>query len=245
MTRRRLPGLQGRRGVGVPRLIRRPRPPVVPAEAPRVQCLVGKRCNDLKRHRQASIAFEWPDARREATVLTRIDRILFAGRRPFRRTTRANTPRGKPRRGRGSQAADRAEILRVPTIDVVGAVGGARHARGAGARVAGTSCRRLFGTPAAGEAADGETFDGETEVATFPALPRTEDLFNGGFRGLSSTGADRPISLPALPSAAAGAAAGDEPCCLTSASTARLQFLIGDRLDERETLHRRRRCSAR
>ena len=91
----------------------------------------------------------------------------------------------------------------------------------------------ILGTPAPGEVANGETLDGETEVATFPGdLPdNPEELFNGGFRGLSSAGADsadyrflrfRPPKLER---------GGDaEPALPHIRLDRALQFLIGDKL---------------
>ncbi|MES6452300.1 YcjX family protein, partial [Cutibacterium acnes] len=91
----------------------------------------------------------------------------------------------------------------------------------------------IVGTPLAGEVANGETLDGETEVATFPGdLPdNPEELFNGGFRGLSSAGADsadyrflrfRPPKLER---------GGDaEPALPHIRLDRALQFLIGDKL---------------
>ena len=90
-----------------------------------------------------------------------------------------------------------------------------------------------IGTPAPGETANGEAFDGETEVATFPGdLPADpEELFNGGFRGLSSTASEqadfrflrfRPPLLERT--------ANDEPALPHIRLDRALQFLIGDRL---------------
>ena len=91
--------------------------------------------------------------------------------------------------------------------------------------MAAKSCRRILGTPAAGETANGETFDGETEVATFPGdLPADpEELFKGD--ALS-----RPLqhALPRRPTSAScasgrrcsNAKATASPRCLTSALTA-------------------------
>jgi predicted YcjX-like family ATPase len=91
----------------------------------------------------------------------------------------------------------------------------------------------ILGTPAPGEVANGDTFDGETEVATFPGdLPvDPEDLFNGGFRGLSSTHFEqadfrflrfRPPLLERH--------GEDEPALPHIRLDRALQFLIGDRL---------------
>ena len=78
-----------------------------------------------------------------------------------------------------------------------------------------------------------EAFDGETEVATFPGdLPADpQELFNGGFRGLSSTASEqadfrflrfRPPLLERT--------ANDEPALPHIRLDRALQFLIGDRL---------------
>ena len=91
----------------------------------------------------------------------------------------------------------------------------------------------ILGTPAPGEVANGETLDGETEVATFPGdLPdNPEELFNGGFRGLSSSGAEaadyrflrfRPPKLERNGDA--------EPALPHIRLDRALQFLIGDKL---------------
>ena len=91
----------------------------------------------------------------------------------------------------------------------------------------------ITGTPAPGEIANGETFDGETEVATFPGdLPdNPEELFNGGFRGLSSAPSEKAdfrflrFRPPLLEHGA-----GDEPTLPHIRLDRALQFLIGDRL---------------
>jgi predicted YcjX-like family ATPase len=72
------------------------------------------------------------------------------------------------------------------------AIGGARHARGAGGarpRQAAVHHRHAR----ARRDRQWRGFDGETEVATFPGdLPADpEELFNGGFRGLSSTASEQ------------------------------------------------------
>ena len=121
-----------------------------------------------------------------------------------------------------AKAADRAEYAGA-AIDVVAlsAVRATREAQVARGR---EKLPSIIGTPAPGETANGEAFDGETEVATFPGdLPADpEELFNGGFRGLSSTRfRTGRFPLPALPAAAAGARRpATSPRCLTSASTA-------------------------
>jgi len=91
----------------------------------------------------------------------------------------------------------------------------------------------IIGTPAPGETANGEAFDGETEVATFPGdLPADpEELFNGGFRGLSSTASEQAdfrflrFRPPLLERTADG-----EPALPHIRLDRALQFLIGDRL---------------
>jgi predicted YcjX-like family ATPase len=91
----------------------------------------------------------------------------------------------------------------------------------------------ITGTPAPGEVANGETFDGETEVATFPGdLPdNPEELFNGGFRGLSSTPFDKADFrfLRFRPPRVAHEGA-EEPALPHIRLDRALQFLIGDRL---------------
>ncbi|MCC8974919.1 YcjX family protein, partial [Bradyrhizobium brasilense] len=91
----------------------------------------------------------------------------------------------------------------------------------------------ILGTPAPGEVANGERLDGETEVATFPGdLPdNPEELFNGGFRGLSSSDTEavdyrflrfRPPKLERNGDA--------EPVLPHIRLDRALQFLIGDKL---------------
>jgi len=91
----------------------------------------------------------------------------------------------------------------------------------------------ILGTPTPGEIANGETFDGNTEVATFPGdLPGDpEELFRGGFRGLSSSPSEKAdfrflrFRPPLLERE------GDEEPALPHIRLDRvLQFLIGDRL---------------
>ena len=130
-----------------------------------------------------------------------------------------------------AKAADRAEYAGA-AIDVVAlsAVRATREAQVARGR---EKLPSIIGTPAPGETANGEAFDGETEVATFPGdLPADpEELFNGGFRGLSSTASEqadfrflrfRPPLLERT--------ANDEPALPHIRLDRALQFLIGDRL---------------
>ena len=130
-----------------------------------------------------------------------------------------------------AKATERAEYAGA-AIDVVAlsAVRATREAQVARGR---EKLPSIIGTPAPGETANGEAFDGETEVATFPGdLPADpEELFNGGFRGLSSTAFEqadfrflrfRPPLLERT--------ASDEPALPHIRLDRALQFLIGDRL---------------
>jgi len=134
-------------------------------------------------------------------------------------------------RADAKKAADHAEYAGA-AIDVVAlsAVRATREAQVARGR---EKLPSIIGTPAPGETANGEAFDGETEVATFPGdLPADpEELFNGGFRGLSSTASEqadfrflrfRPPLLERT--------ASDEPALPHIRLDRALQFLIGDRL---------------
>src|SRR4029079_12560594 len=121
----------------------------------------------------------------------RIDRILFAATKADHLHHQSHDRLEAVLRRAVTKAADRAEYAGA-TIDVVAlsAVRATREAQVARGR---EKLPSIIGTPAPGESANGEAFDGETEVATFPAdLPADpEELFNGGFRGLSSTASEQ------------------------------------------------------
>ena len=130
-----------------------------------------------------------------------------------------------------AKAAGRAEVAGA-AIDVV-ALAAVRATREAVVTRGRDKLPSILGTPAPGEVANGETFDGETEVATFPGdLPdNPEELFNGGFRGLSSTASDKAdfrflrFRPPLLEHES-----GEEPSLPHIRLDRALQFLIGDRL---------------
>jgi uncharacterized protein len=161
----------------------------------------------------------------------RVDRILFAATKADHLHHSSHDRLEAVLRRTVAKAADRAEYAGA-AIDVVAlaAVRATREAQVARGR---DKLPSILGTPAPGESANGETFDGETEVATFPGdLPADpEELFKGGFRGLSTSAADkadyrflrfRPPKLERE---------GDEEPALPHIRLDRaLQFLIGDRL---------------
>jgi uncharacterized protein len=161
----------------------------------------------------------------------RIDRILFAATKADHLHHQSHDRLEAVLRRAVAKAAERAEYAGA-AIDVVAlsAVRATREAQVARGR---EKLPSIIGTPAPGETANGETFDGETEVATFPGdLPADpEELFNGGFRGLSSTASEqadfrflrfRPPLLERT--------ASDEPALPHIRLDRALQFLIGDRL---------------
>ena len=121
----------------------------------------------------------------------RIDRILFAATKADHLHHQSHDRLEAVLRRAVAKAADRAEYAGA-AIDVVAlsAVRATREAQVARGR---EKLPSIIGTPAPGETANGEAFDGETEVATFPGdLPADpEELFNGGFRGLSSTASEQ------------------------------------------------------
>jgi hypothetical protein len=161
----------------------------------------------------------------------RIDRILFAATKADHLHHQSHDRLEAVLRRAVAKAAVRAEYAGA-TIDVVAlsAVRATREAQVARGR---EKLPSIIGTPAPGERANGEAFDGETEVATFPGdLPTDpEELFNGGFRGLSSTASEqadfrflrfRPPLLERT--------ASDEPALPHIRLDRALQFLLGDRL---------------
>jgi predicted YcjX-like family ATPase len=161
----------------------------------------------------------------------RIDRILFAATKADHLHHQSHDRLEAVLRRAVAKAAGRAEYAGA-AIDVVAlsAVRATREAQVARGR---DKLPSIIGTPAPGETANGEAFDGETEVATFPGdLPADpEELFNGSFRGLSSTASEqadfrflrfRPPLLERT--------ASDEPALPHIRLDRALQFLIGDRL---------------
>jgi len=161
----------------------------------------------------------------------RIDRILFAATKADHLHHQSHDRLEAVLRRIVAKAAERAEYAGAD-IDVVAlaAVRATREAQVARGR---DRLPSILGTPAPGEIASGETLDGETEVATFPGdLPdNPEQLFNGGFRGLSSSGAEaadyrflrfRPPKLERNGDA--------EPALPHIRLDRALQFLIGDKL---------------
>src|ERR1700716_2135208 len=121
----------------------------------------------------------------------RIDRILFAATKADHLHHSSHDRLEAVLRRTVAKAADRAEVAGA-AIDVV-ALAAVRATREAQVQRGRDKLPSILGTPAPGEVANGETFDGETEVATFPGdLPANpEELFNGGFRGLSRTAFDK------------------------------------------------------
>lgn len=161
----------------------------------------------------------------------RIDRILFAATKADHLHHQSHDRLEAVLRRIVARATERAEYAGA-AIDVVAlaAVRATREAQVARGR---DRLPSILGTPAQGEAANGWTLDGETEVATFPGdLPdNPEDLFTGGFRGLSSAGAEaadyrflrfRPPKLERNGDA--------EPALPHIRLDRALQFLIGDKL---------------
>src|SRR5690348_12276612 len=161
----------------------------------------------------------------------RIDRILFAATKADHLHHQSHDRLEAVLRRAVAKAADRAEYAGA-AIDVVAlsAVRATREAQVARGR---EKLPSIIGTPAPGETANGEAFDGESEVATFPGdLPADpEELFNGGFRGLSSAASEqadfrflrfRPPLLERT--------ADDTPALPHIRLDRALQFLIGDRL---------------
>jgi predicted YcjX-like family ATPase len=161
----------------------------------------------------------------------RIDRILFAATKADHLHHSSHDRLEAVLRHAVAKAADRAEYAGA-AIDVVAlaAVRATREAQVARGR---EKLPSILGTPTPGEIANGETFDGNTEVATFPGdLPGDpEELFRGGFRGLSSSPSEKAdfrflrFRPPLLERE------GDEEPALPHIRLDRvLQFLIGDRL---------------
>ena len=161
----------------------------------------------------------------------RIDRIVLAATKADHLHHQSHDRLEAVLRRAVAKAADRAEYAGA-AIDVVAlsAVRATREAQVARGR---EKLPSIIGTPAPGETANGEAFDGETEVATFPGdLPANpEELFNGGFRGLSSTASEQAdfrflrFRPPLLERTADG-----EPALPHIRLDRALQFLIGDRL---------------
>jgi predicted YcjX-like family ATPase len=171
----------------------------------------------------------------------RVDRILFAATKADHLHHQSHDRLEAVLRRAVASAAGRAEIAGA-AIDVV-AMAAVRATREAVVTRGRDKLPSITGTPAPGEVANGETFDGETEVATFPGdLPdNPEELFNGGFRGLSSTPSDkadfrflrfRPPRLAREGLAREGLAheGTEEPLLPHIRLDRALQFLIGDRL---------------
>src|SRR4051794_13763723 len=161
----------------------------------------------------------------------RIDRILFAATKADHLHHSSHDHLEAVLRRAVAKAADRAEYAGA-AIDVVAlaAVRATREAQVARGR---EKLPSILGTPAPGEIANGETFDGNTEVATFPGdLPGDpEELFRGGFRGLSSSPSEKAdfrflrFRPPLL-----GREGDEEPALPHIRLDRALQFLIGDRL---------------
>src|SRR5438128_10111683 len=158
----------------------------------------------------------------------RIDRVLFAATKADHLHHSSHDRLEAVLRRAVTRAVARAENTGA-AIDVVAlsAVRATREAQVARGR---EKLPSIIGTPAPGETANGEAFDGETEVATFPGdLPADpEELFNGGFRGLSSSASEqadfrflrfRPPLLERT--------ANDEPALPHIRLDRALQFLIG------------------
>jgi predicted YcjX-like family ATPase len=161
----------------------------------------------------------------------RIDRILFAATKADHLHHSSHDRLEAVLRRIVAKAADRAEYGGA-AIDVV-ALAAVRATREAQVQRGREKLPSITGTPTPGEVANGERFDGETEVATFPGdLPNDpEELFQGAFRGLSSTPSDKAdyrflrFRPPRLERE------GDEEPALPHIRLDRaLQFLIGDRL---------------
>ncbi len=161
----------------------------------------------------------------------RIDRILFAATKADHLHHLSHDRLEAVLRRAVARAADRARYAGA-AIDVV-ALSAVRATREAMVARGREKLPSITGTPAPGEVANGETFDGATEVATFPGdLPEDpEELFKGGFAGLSSAPSEKAdfrflrFRPPLLERH------GDEAPALPHIRLDRaLQFLIGDRL---------------
>ncbi|WOH83157.1 YcjX family protein [Bradyrhizobium sp. BEA-2-5] len=161
----------------------------------------------------------------------RIDRILFAATKADHLHHSSHDRLEAVLRRIVAKAAERAEYAGAD-IDVV-ALAAVRATREAQVQRGRDRLPSILGTPAPGEVANGEPLDGETEVATFPGdLPdNPEELFNGGFRGLSSSDTEaadfrflrfRPPKLERE--------GNDEPALPHIRLDRALQFLIGDKL---------------
>ena len=161
----------------------------------------------------------------------RIDRILFAATKADHLHHLSHDRLEAVLRRAVSRAATQAEATGA-AIDVV-ALAAVRATKEAIVTRGRDKLPAITGAPIPGESAGGETFDGNTEVATFPGdLPADpETLFNGAFRGLSSSSADASdfrflrFRPPALERDVTG-----EPALPHIRLDRALQFLIGDRL---------------
>src|SRR4051795_538818 len=161
----------------------------------------------------------------------RIDRILFAATKADHLHHSSHDRLEAVLRRAVAKAADRAEYAGA-AIDVV-ALAAIRATREAQVTRGRDKLPSILGTPAPGEIANGESFDGNTEVATFPGdLPGDpEELFRGGFRGLSSSPSEKAdfrflrFRPPQLESEGK-----EEPALPHIRLDRALQFLIGDRL---------------
>lgn len=166
----------------------------------------------------------------------RIDRILFAATKADHLHHVSHDRLEAVLRRAVARAVGRAEVSGA-AIDVV-ALAAVRATREATVTRGRDKLPSITGTPAPGEIANGETFDGESEVATFPGdLPdNPEELFNGNFRGLSSTASDKAdfrflrFRPPRLAQEGLERVAGEEPSLPHIRLDRALQFLIGDRL---------------
>src|SRR3954470_10795298 len=161
----------------------------------------------------------------------RIDRILFAATKADHLHHPSHDRLEAVLRRAVAKAADRAEYAGA-AIDVV-ALAAVRATREAQVQRGRERLPSILGTPVQGEMANGETFDGNTEVATFPGdLPGDpEELFRGGFRGLSSSPSEKAdyrflrFRPPLLQREGS-----DEPALPHIRLDRVLQFLIGDKL---------------
>jgi hypothetical protein len=166
----------------------------------------------------------------------RIDRILFAATKADHLHHQSHDRLEAVLRRAVAKAAGQAEVAGA-AIDVV-ALAAVRATREAVVTRGRDKLPSITGTPAPGEVANGETFDGETEVATFPGdLPdNPEDLFDGGFRGLSSTPSDKTdfrflrFRPPRLAREGLAHEGAEGPFLPHIRLDRALQFLIGDRL---------------
>src|SRR5580704_7292741 len=120
----------------------------------------------------------------------RIDRILFAATKADHLHHLSHDRLEAVLRRAVNRAVARAETTGA-AIDVV-ALAAVRATKEAIVTSGRDKLPAITGMPIPGESAGGEMFDGSTEVATFPGdLPADpEALFNGAFRGLSSSSAD-------------------------------------------------------